>query len=197
MNDRIIKFQQLDEIGLQNTRESWYNQFRGELVLVEGFKKTTTKNGIIKTDDFNKILGDIRKFLMSATDNEYKRNLFKNGYTSRGEGRELFNEYELQDIIHKRLTSPISNYKKVEKEYKIEKLGVSVDFLVDGTPWEIKNKKLTTHDVSQLLTYIITLDAKCGTLICTDYSENVVFLVDLIKERFDIAITLNKSEEYI
>jgi len=210
MNDRVIKFQQLDEIGLYGTRESWYNQIRGELILLEGFKTTSTKNDIIKTDDFTEIINQIILFLTngygnrrsveSSDEKKYKNelnlNLMTNGYLKKGLSSGVVNEEKLQDLVEKRLTSPFSSHKKIEKEYVIEKLGVKVDFLVDGNPWELKNQKCTSHDISQLLTYLVSLDKKMGCIVAPDFNEASKFLVEKIESSLGYKIEMMESKVF-
>lgn len=210
MNDRVIKFHQLDEIGLYGTRESWYNQIRGELILLEGFKTTSTKNDIIKTDDFSEIIKQIILFLTNgsgnktlppSSDKKYKNdlklNLMTNGYLKKGLTNNI-NEKALQDVVEKRLNSPTSAYrgKKIEKEFVIEKLGVKVDFLVDGNPWELKNQKCTSHDVSQLLTYLISLDVKSGCIVAPEFNEASKFIAKKIKDSLGYEIEMIESKEF-
>jgi len=210
MNDRIIKFHQLDEIGLYGTRESWYNQIRGELVLLEGFKTTSTKNDIIKNDDFSEIIKQIILFLTNGDGsrdvisskedkykNPYKSNLMRNDYLKKNISN-LVNEKTLQDVVEKRLTSPTSLYrnKKIEKEFVIEKLGVKVDFLVDGSPWELKNQRCTPHDVSQLLTYLIALDEKEGCIVAPEFNEGSKFISKKIEDTLGYKIEMIESKEF-
>lgn len=208
MNDRVIKFHQCPEIGLTGTRESWYSAIRGELKLISGFKTTSTKNEIVRTEDYDEVLEQIRFYLTNGDDkdipesdislykNEFERNLIsyaKDMLKKSDSEMDYNNEDELKDKIEKNLKSPLSKYKNVYREYPIQALGVISDFLVDDCPWEVKNHETDSHDISQLLTYIISLDVKYGVFVAPNFTESCYHLTRIIEDKLNIKIELMKT----
>ena len=63
LNDRVIIFHQLPELGLVGARHNNYNNIRGEIILKSGFTTAITKNSIIATEHWQQCLSEIKEFL--------------------------------------------------------------------------------------------------------------------------------------
>ena len=63
LNDRVIMFHQLPELGIVGTRHNQYNAIRGEIVLKSGFTTAITKNSIIANEHWDECKSKVAKYL--------------------------------------------------------------------------------------------------------------------------------------
>lgn len=192
MNDRVISFSQINEIDLTGTRESHYNQIRGEIILEKGFQTTSTKNNIVKTDECAHIFDSIKNYLNGDSDEKHKigphKSLISNPYT-KGKDFSFSNENELKDKIEKQLKMPTSIFKNsvIVREFVVEEYGLKIDLLVDEIPWEVKNDVCTSHRISQLVTYMVCQNVKKGVIVATKFNNTCLAIIEKYKKiGFDI-----------
>ena len=63
LNDRVIMFHQLPEIGIVGVRHNNYNTIRGEINLISGFTTAITKNAIIHSEHWDQCMSQIKEYL--------------------------------------------------------------------------------------------------------------------------------------
>lgn len=199
MNNRVISFSQSEEIGLYASRDSHFNQIRGEIIFLEGFQTTATKNRMNSTEAYREILKYIKDYLTKNPDNKGpERNLLQNRYLKGRDSGSHSTERELVDDIESALRMPTSVYRNSEiiREFSIEKYGLRIDLMVENIPWEVKNEICTPHRISQLVTYMTCLKTKKGVLVASEFSTNCQDIIKAYKEQYGIEIEFHESSVY-
>ena len=184
LNDRVIMFHQLPELGLVGTRHNNYNNIRGEVVLKSGFTTAITKNSIIATDHWTQCLGEIKAFLDEK------------GYIKSKTYPDALPEAALRDRLANWFkTSDVVRRTDVKKEYSVEGLGGKIDVLADGEAWEIKRDEAYGLDVYQLFAYLDMTDFKKGFLLAKGFKDSAYAARDHINSKHDVEIVLTMLEE--
>ena len=185
LNDRVIMFHQLPELGLVNTRHNNYNNIRGEIILKSGFTTAITKNSIIATEHWTQCLYEINEFL--------GENKFIRAKTYPGE----LPEAALRDRLANWLkTNDLAPRTDVKKEYAVEGLGGRIDVLADGEAWEIKRDDAYGLDVYQLFAYLDMTDFKKGYLLSKGFKDSSYAARDHINKTHDVEIVLTQLDKY-
>jgi len=185
LNDRVILFHQLAELGFVGTRHNNYNNIRGEIILKKGFTTAITKNSIIATGHWRQCLKDIGEYL-----NEKK--LIKSKTYP-----DALPEAALRDRLANWLrTNDLARRQDVKKEYAIEGLGGKIDVLADGEAWELKREDAYGLDVYQLFGYMDMGDIKKGYLLAKSFRDSAVAAKDHINSKHEVEIVLTPLEHY-
>ena len=185
LNDRVIMFHQLSELGLVDARHNDYNNIRGEIVLRSGFTTAITKNSIIATEHWEQCLNQIKEFLDTG---KYIRN---KTYP------DALPEAALRDRLANWLkTNDLAPRTDVKKEYPIEGLGGKIDVLADGEAWEIKRDDAYGLDVYQLFAYLDMSDFRKGYLLAKGFKDSAYAARDHINRKHDILVILTPRESY-
>ena len=185
LNDRVIMFHQLPELGLVGTRHNNYNNIKGEIVLISGFTTAITKNSIIATEHWTKCLGEIKSFLD------------ENGYIRSKTYPDALPEAALRDRLAIWLkTNDLARRSDVKKEYAVEGLGGKIDVLADGEAWEIKRNDAYGLDVYQLFAYLDMTDFKKGFLLAKGFKNSAYAARDHINSKHDVDIVLTLLEQF-
>ena len=185
LNDRVIIFHQLPELGLVGTRHNNYNNIRGEIVLKAGFTTAITKNSIIATEHWTQCLSEIKEFLDEK------------GYIKSKTYPNALPEAALRDRLANWLkTNDLARRTDVKKEYPVEGLGGKIDVLADGEAWEIKRDDAYGLDVYQLFAYLDMTDFKKGYLLAKGFRDSAYAARDHINSKHDVDIVLTELEGY-
>lgn len=185
LNDRVIMFHQLPELGLVGTRHNNYNNIRGELILNSGFTTAITKNSIIATEHWAQCLSEIKEFLDDK------------GYIKSKTYPDALPEAALRDRLAKWLQSnDLAPRNDVKKEYPVEGLGGKIDVLADGEAWEIKRDDANGLDVYQLFAYLDMTKFNKGFLLAKDFKDSAYAAQDHINSKHEVDIRLTKLEGY-
>ena len=185
LNDRVIVFHQLPEIGLVGTRHNNYNSIRGEIILKSGFTTGITKNSIISTDHWTQCLAEIKEFLDEK------------GYIRSKTYPDALPEAALRDRLANWLKgNDMAPRSDVKKEYPVEGLGGKIDVLADGEAWEIKRDEAYGLDVYQLFAYLDMTDFKKGYLLAKGFRDSALAARDHINSKHEVSIVLTKLEGY-
>ena len=185
LNDRVIMFHQLPELGLVNTRHNNYNNIRGEIILKSGFTTAITKNSIIATEHWSQCLYEINEFL--------KESNYIRSKTYPGELPEAALRDRLADWLK---TNPLVRRADVKKEYSVEGLGGKIDILADGEAWEIKRDDAYGLDLYQLFAYLDMTDFKKGYLLAKGFKDSAYAARDHINQKHDVEIVLTELAEF-
>ena len=189
LNDRVIVFHQLPELGFVGTRHNNYNTIRGEIVLKSGFTTAITKNSIIATDHWTQCLKEIYRFLV-----EGKRNYLT---PKRHSDPDVLPEAALRDRLATHLqTNDLAPKADVKKEYAVGGLGGKIDVLADEEVWEIKREDAYGLDVYQLFAYLDMTDFKKGYLLAKGFRDSAIAARDHINKKHDVEIVLTPLENY-
>lgn len=184
-NDRVIKFHQLSEIGLVETRHNKFNYIRGEIDLISGFTTAITKNNVIIDNNFNELITQIKELLKK------KSYLDKKNYPD-----------EIpENLLRDRLKNFFENSKMFKKnnvqiEYPIEGLGGFIDILADEEPWELKINEATGLDVYQLFAYMDMGNFNKGYLVAKSFKTGAESAANFINENHNKTIELIKRDEF-
>ncbi len=185
LNDRVIMFHRLSELGIVQTRHNNYNSIRGEIVLLAGFTTAITKNSIIENEHWSQCLAVIKDFLA------------ENHYIRSKTYPDALPEAALRDrLAHWLKTNDIARRSDVKKEYAVEGLGGKIDVLADGEAWEIKREDAYGLDVYQLFGYLDMTDFKKGWLLARDFKDSAYAARDHINNKHEVEITLTKLEGF-
>ena len=185
LNDRVIMFHQLPELGLVGTRHNNYNSIRGEIVLKSGFTTAITKNSIIATEHWEQCLGEIKEFLREK------------GYIKSKTYPDALPETALRDRLANWLkTNDLARRTDVKKEYPVEGLGGRIDVLADGEAWEIKRDDAYGLDVYQLFAYLDMTEFKKGFLLAKGFKNSAYAARDHINKTHEVEIILTMLEQY-
>ena len=185
LNDRVIMFHQLPELGFVGTRHNNYNNIRGEIILKSGFTTAITKNSIIATEHWTQCLAEVKGFLDEK------------GYIKSKTYPDALPEAALRDRLANWLNNnDVAPRDDVKKEYPVEGLGGKIDVLADGEAWEIKRDDAYGLDVYQLFAYLDMTDFKKGFLLAKDFKDSAYAARDHINSKHDLKITLTKLEGY-
>ena len=185
LNDRVIMFHQLPEIGLVGTRHNNYNNIRGEILLKSGFTTAITKNSIIATEHWTQCLSEIKEFFEEK------------GYIRSKTYPDALPEAALRDRLANWLkTNDLARRTDVKKEYPVEGLGGKIDVLADGEAWEIKRDDAYGLDVYQLFAYLDMTDFKEGYLLAKGFKESAYAARDHINNNHEVKIVLTNLEGY-
>ena len=185
LNDRVIMFHQLSELGLVDARHNDYNSIRGEIILKSGFTTAITKNSIIVTDRWEQCLTQIKKFLVEG--NYFNPKFYPDALP----------EAALRDRLANWLkTNDVARRDDVKKEYPIEGLGGKIDVLADGEAWEIKRDDAYGLDVYQLFAYLDMSDFKKGYLLAKGFRDSAYAARDHINKKHEVEIILTPLERY-
>ena len=185
LNDRVIMFHQLPELGLVGTRHNNYNNIRGEIILKSGFTTAITKNSIIATEHWQQCLTEINAFLDEK------------GYIKSKTYPDALPESALRDrLVNWLKTNDLVRRTDVKKEYPVEGLGGKIDVLADGEAWEIKRDDAYGLDVYQLFGYLDMTDFKKGYLLAKGFKDSALAARDHINDNHEVEIVLTKLESY-
>ena len=185
LNDRVIMFHQLPELGLVGTRHNNYNNIRGEIILKSGFTTAITKNSIIATEHWQQCLTEINAFLDEK------------GYIKSKTYPDALPESALRDrLVNWLKTNDLVRRTDVKKEYPVEGLGGKIDVLADGEAWEIKRDDAYGLDVYQLFAYLDMTDFKKGYLLAKGFKDSALAAQDHINDNHEVEIVLTKLESY-
>lgn len=185
LNDRVIVFHQLPELGLVGTRHNNYNNIRGEIILKSGFTTAITKNSIIATEHWRQCLAEIKEFLDEK------------GYIKSKTYPDALPEAALRDRLANWLrTNDLAPRSDVKKEYAVEGLGGKIDVLADGEAWEVKRDDAYGLDVYQLFAYLDMTDFKKGYLLAKGFKDSAYAARDHINSKHDVEILLTMLENY-
>ncbi|MCH7970587.1 MAG: ATP-binding protein [Chloroflexi bacterium] len=185
LNNRVIQFHQLVEIGIVGTRHQDYNALRGEVILKEGFSTAITKNALIVDDHLRECYDQITTFL---NDKGYVRGKSYPG---------AIPEAALRDRLAVWLSNnQIVPKEDVKKEFVVGGLDGAIDVLADAEAWEIKRDVATGYDVYQLFAYMDMGDIKEGRLLAADFKVSAEAAKDHINANHDRSIVLDKLENY-
>lgn len=185
LNDRVIMFHQLPELGFVGTRHNNYNNIRGEIILKSGFTTAITKNSIIATEHWTQCLAAIKEFL------DEKDYIKSKTYP------DALPEAALRDRLANWLkNNDVAPRNDVKKEYPVEGLGGKIDVLADGEAWEIKRDDAYGLDVYQLFAYLDMTDFNKGFLLAKEFKDSAYAARDHINNKHDVKIVLTKLEGY-
>lgn len=185
LNNRVIMFHQLPELGFVLTRHNDYNSLRGEIILGEGFKTAITKNSIIQTEHWESMLGKIKEFLD------------KGKYIRSRTYPDALPEAALRDRLAVWLeTNTLAPRSSVAKEFPVEGLGGKVDILADGEAWELKRDDAYGLDVYQLFAYLDMGRWKTGYLLAKDFKDSAYRAQEYINANHDVNIKLDSLSQY-
>ena len=185
LNDRVIIFHQLPELGLVGTRHNNYNNIRGEIILKSGFTTAITKNSIIATEHWKQCLSEINEFMDTK------------GYIKSKTYPDALPESALRDrLAHWLETNDVARKNDVKKEYPVEGLGGKIDVLADGEAWEIKRDDAYGLDVYQLFAYLDMTEFKKGYLLAKGFKDSALAARDHINSHHDVQIVLTPLENY-
>ena len=185
LNDRVIMFHQLPELGIVGTRHNQYNSIRGEIILKSGFTTAITKNSIIANAHWEECKSAIRKYLRE--NNLVKSKTFPDALP----------EAVLRDrLAHWLKTNALVQRSDVKTEYAVEGLGGKIDVLADGEVWELKRDDANGLDVYQLFAYLDMTDFTKGFLLAKSFKTSAQAARDHINKTHKVNITLSPLEEY-
>lgn len=185
LNDRVIMFHQLAELGFVGARHNNYNGIRGEIILKKGFTTAITKNSIIATGHWQQCLAQIKEFL------DEKAYIKSRTYP------DALPESALRDrLAHWLLTNPLVHRTDVKKEYAIEGLGGKIDVLADGEAWELKRDDAYGLHVYQLFAYLDMGGFTKGYLLAKGFKDSAYAARDHINANHEVDITLTPLESY-
>lgn len=185
LNDRVISFHQLPELGLVGTRHNNYNNIRGEIILKSGFTTAITKNSIIATEHWRQCLAEIKEFFDEK------------GYIKSKTYPDALPEAALRDRLANWLkTNNFAPRTDVKKEYVVEGLGGKIDVLADSDAWELKRDDAYGLDVYQLFAYLDMTDFKKGYLLAKRFKDSAYAARDHINRKHDVEIVLDTLENY-
>ena len=185
LNDRVIMFHQLAELGFVATRHNNYNSIRGEIILKSGFTTAITKNSIIATDHWSQCMSEIKEFLD-------ERGLIKSKTYP-----DALPEAALRDrLAHWLKTNHLARRNDVKKEYAVEGLGGKIDVLADGEAWELKRDDAYGLDVYQLFAYLDMTEFKKGYLLAKGFKNSAYAACDHINRTHEVKIVLTPLEDY-
>lgn len=184
-NDRVIKFHQLSEIGLVETRHNKFNYIRGEIDLISGFTTAITKNNVIIDNNFNELITQIKELLK------------KKSYLDKKNYPDEIPENLLRDRLKNFFeTSKMFKKNNVQIEYPIEGLGGFIDILADEEPWELKINEATGLDVYQLFAYMDMGNFNKGYLVAKSFKTGAESAANFINENHNKTIELIKRDEF-
>lgn len=199
INDRVLIFHQLSDIGLVEAKHPQFNYVRGEIELLEGFKTAVTKNNVINDTHFTECIDKVRRILNGESEGPGK---IKKEYLTRRAYAEEIPEACLRDRLAKNLENlPLYKADHVETEHVIENLEGKIDLYVamkDGTKeiWEIKNERAIAQDVYQLFMYMDVENVTNGYLLAIEFSDGAKYAKEHINEKYGKRITLTTFESY-
>ncbi|MDM5036142.1 ATP-binding protein [Bacillus cereus] len=183
-NDRVIKFHQLSEIGLVETRHNRFNYIRGEIDLIKGFTTAITKNNIIMDIHFSELIQEIKGILD------------KNNFFDRKSYPDEIPEVLLRDrLVHYFKTSKLYGKKDVRIEYPVQALGGFIDILADNEAWELKVGDADGLAVYQLFAYMDMGKIDNGYLVAKSFKTGAESAAKFIEENHDKKIELVLREE--
>lgn len=185
LNDRVIMFHQLPELGIVGTRHNQYNSIRGEILLKTGFTTAITKNSIVATEHWNQCISEVRKFL------EENKLVKSKTYP------DALPEAALRDRLANWLkTNDLARKEDVKTEYTVEGLGGKIDVLADGEAWELKRDDANGLDVYQLFAYLDMTDFSKGYLLAKSFKTSAHAACDHINKTHAVEITLTTLDKY-
>lgn len=194
-NDRVIRFAQLEEIGLVNSTHPQYNKIRGEIDLVKGFSTAITKNRIVGGVEFEAMQKEIRKFLKNDE------------YLEEESVPNQIPEACLRDRLADLLPNSPHSYTDIETEYAVGGLTGFIDVLADNECWEIKVNQASGLDVYQLFAYMDMGDFHKGHLVSDGVTTGASEAIKHVEkehdkkissiDRYDLAINSNMSDDEI
>lgn len=185
LNDRVIMFHQLPELGIVGTRHNQYNSIRGEIILKSGFTTAITKNSIVATEHWNQCMSEVRKFL------EENQLVKSKTYP------DALPEAALRDRLAEWLrTNDLARRSDVKTEYTVEGLGGKIDVLADGEVWELKREDANGLDVYQLFAYLDMTDFKKGYLLAKNFKTSAKAACDHINKTHGVEVTLTVLSKF-
>lgn len=184
-NDRVIKFAQLNELGIVSTRHNKYNHIRGEIDLVSGFVTAITKNHVIHDENLDDLIRKITEFLNSKS------------YLERRTFPDELPEKLLRDRLkHFLLNNKFNPKKEVKVEYPVGGLGGFIDLLADGEAYELKVIQASGLEVYQLFAYMDMGDISSGYLIAPSFGVGAEAAVLHIAEKHGKQIHLVPTKDF-
>lgn len=184
-HDRVINFTQFHELGFINVPHNNYNYIRGEIDLISGFSTSTTKNFILRNENFEELLNQIKSFLEEK------------GLLERKNDPDELPEKLLRDRLAIHLKGKTIDPKKdVKTEYTVEGLAGVVDVLADKEAWELKKGQASGLDIYQLFAYMDMGRIEKGYLVAKSFTTGANTAADFIKQNHSKEILLVKLEEF-
>ncbi len=185
VHDRVINFAQLSQLGFVNVPHNSYNYVRGTIDLVKGFTTATTKNHILRDENFTELINELKVYLEDQ------------GVLERKNDPDELPEKLLRDrleILFK--TSKIHAKKDVNIEYTIEGLAGAIDILADGEAWELKKGQADGIDIYQLFAYMDMGNITNGYLLAKSFSPGAQVAAEFINKTHGKEINTIKMEEF-
>lgn len=186
MNDRVITFHQLAELGFVGVRHNNYNNITGEIVLKKGFTTAITKNAIIRTELWDDCMNQMKEYLDEA-------NLIRSRTWP-----DALPEDALRDRMANFLqTNPLVGPRQsVQIEYAVEALGGAIDILADDEVWEIKRDDANGMDVWQCFAYMDMTGKTKGFLLAKSFRPSAHATARHINDKHNVNIVLTELQQY-
>lgn len=197
IHNRVIRFSQLEEIGIVKKRTDWNNQIRGEIIFEGNISTLTTKNGISETVDYLNIVTQIAEFL-NGRHPDNKTNFIFHPYVKKGVP-DYHTEHELERKIMDQFTRESKRYgfDEPESQFTIDGTGLKIDILYRGEIYELKSGLAEGQSIAQLLLYMILKSSKKGYLVAPTFAPACKKVVADIKEKIGIEIVLSSPKDFI
>jgi len=198
MNDRVIKFHQLSEIGIVNERHNSFNSVRGEIDLLSGFSTAITKNSIFDDANFRDCTTKIKDILWGdAPDNRNK----KHKYLKFSSYPEQIPESLYRDRMRNWLvTNTIVKRDSADKEYVVEGIEGFIDIRAtkddEVEAWEIKTVQADAKDVYQLYMYMDIGEIDQGFFLAPSFSPGAEIARRHIETNHKKTIKFTNLSEY-
>lgn len=160
-------------------------RLRGEIELIKGFEATTTKDDILQTEAQKALSISITKLLNSPMPGQTTTYL---QYLSKCEKEENIPE-RIYVLRYKNSTKgwptpPTS----IHSEYDLGGIGMKIDLLIDGIPYEFKAGEVGTQELGQLYLYMLDLGVTKGFLLGRKFTQAVQKYCTKHKSSYDIKL---------
>ncbi|MHB8142802.1 MAG: ATP-binding protein [Thermoleophilia bacterium] len=194
LQNRVILFHQLSELGIVETRHSTFNEIRGEIVLQEGFSTAITKNSIINDDHFQECIDQITEILNGERSGPAGR---VENYLRRKTYPDELPEKLLRDRLEEwLLNNPIQKRTHVDTEYVVEGIEGYIDILADEEAWEVKVDQASAYDVYQLFMYLDVGNFTKGYLVAKSFSTGAEIAARHIRDNHSKEINLAPRDQF-
>ncbi|WP_218925580.1 ATP-binding protein [Bacillus cereus] len=187
LQDRVIRFHQLSELGITNSKHNIYNTVRGELDLKRGFYTTTTKTDILHSKQFKECIDLVKEILNGNIEgpNKIKKNYLQ---------QINYPEKLPEKLIRNRLAywlknNPLLPKKSVKTEYPVGNIEGFIDILADNEVWEIKLEQAAAYDVYQLFMYLDVGGFNKGILLAPSFSTGCINAIEHANQNHNVTIT--------
>lgn len=186
MNNRVIVFHQLAELGFVGVRHNNYNNITGEIVLKKGFTTAITKNAIIRTEQWDDCMKQMKDYLNGA--NLIKSRTYPDALPENALRDRMANFLQTNPLVGPR--------QSVQIEYAVEALGGAIDILADDEVWEIKRDDANGMDVWQCFAYMDMTGKTKGFLLAKSFRPSAHATVRHINDKHNVHITLTELQQY-